>query len=508
MGTRMDTLFPAGNLADFLAAGDASQRLLGAFQSAASERWITRADLCGLAMHLSQQAGFEALAAGTRVGVAAENSPEYVAACLAAWHAGLVAVPINHKLPDVMVAHAVADAGCACLFLDTTPRRNLDLTQWNLRELPGPSGPERSGAMRWAGERARSGGRDEALVLYTSGSTGMPKGVPLTHAGMLWAISKYESLRPAVAGQTIVIAAPLFHMNALFSTLLLLHLGARVALQPRFEVAEYVRAVSRHRCPMLTMVPTMLAMIAREPGLLRESDLSCVSVVLAGSAPLTDKVLAMAREVFPRAQILNTWGTTEVGPACFGPHPRGLPRPGLSVGYPIGDVEVRLTGGATSDEGVLEVRTPAVMSGYLNRPADTARRLRDGWYDTGDIMKRDAEGFYYFVGRADDMFVCSGENLYPGEIEERIESHPEVAQAAVVAVPDELRGAIPVAFVVPKPRAELSEDAVKRFTLERGPVHAYPRKVFVVPALPLGGSNKVDRASLRATACAELGLEA
>src|SRR5262249_29797941 len=143
--------------------------------------------------------------------------------------------------------------------------------------------------------------------------------------------------------------------------------------------------------------------------LLATLDLTSVKAVTIGSAPLTEALVARVQAMFPNATISNGYGTTEAGPSIFEDHPRGLPRPLLSLGYPLAEVGVRLVGG-TDEEGVLHVRSPAMFSEYLNLPEVTHEKLRDGWYDTGDVMRRDAEGFYYFTGRADDMFVCGGEN--------------------------------------------------------------------------------------------------
>jgi len=486
------------SLCGFLAApGDTGRNALCAIDPQA-DRWMTLGDLQhgvrGVARYLQDQN----LSAGDRVAVIADNSPEYLTICLGAAWAGMVAVPINHRLPASTIKEVLTDAGCSYQFADRQRFRDSFVSPSRLRtcviEDAGPLGLAR--AKETGLTRPALPVADEAFVLYTSGSSGLPKGVPLSHTGFAWAISKYASLRTLVEDETVVIAAPLFHMNALFSSLLMLQLGARVAFLPRFEAQSYIQAVSKHRCPMLTVIPTMIALMAKETKLLAACDLSSVKVLLTGSAPLSEKTLDIAKLIFPCAQIMNTWGTTESGPACFGAHPSGLPRPALSVGYPIPDVGVRLAGGGSSDEGVLHVRTPAVMRGYLNRPTETASKLKDGWYDTGDIMRRDADGFYYFVGRADDMFVCAGENIYPSEVEQRIEAHPEVAQAAVVPVPDDIKGAVPVAFVVPKPDASLSEDIIRNFALKNGPAYAHPRRVFLVRELPLAGTNKIDRKAL------------
>jgi long-chain acyl-CoA synthetase len=150
--------------------------------------------------------------------------------------------------------------------------------------------------------------------------------------------------------------------------------------------------------------------------------------------------------------------------------------------------------GHEADEGVLWIRTPANMTGYINLPEKTRDVLTpEGWYISGDVFRRDDAGAYYFVGRADDMFVCGGENIYPGEVEKLLEAHPDIVQACVVPVPDEIKGAKPFAFVVCRSGASLTEDAVKRYALDNAPAYQHPRQVVFMTELPLAGTNKVDR---------------
>jgi acyl-CoA synthetase (AMP-forming)/AMP-acid ligase II len=238
--------------------------------------------------------------------------------------------------------------------------------------------------------------------------------------------------------------------------------------------------------------------MTRQPELIAKLDLSSVRAVTIGSAPLTEALIARVQAMFPNAAVSNGYGTTEAGPSIFGDHPQGVPCPPVSIGYPIPGVEVRLANG-TADEGVLQVRTPAMFSEYLNLPNITADKLHDGWYDTGDIMRRDAAGFYYFTGRADDMFVCGGENVFPGEIEKMLERHPAVLQAAVVPVPDEIKGQIPIAFVVLRDRS-LPLEELKRFSLASGPAFSHPRAFVVVDELPVASTHKLDKRPLMARA--------
>jgi hypothetical protein len=240
----------------------------------------------------------------------------------------------------------------------------------------------------------------------------------------------------------------------------------------------------------------MIARVVKEEARLAATDLGSVRRLTMGSAPQTHALWDKARAAFPGVRLVMGYGTTEHGPSTFGAHPDGLPTPDLALGYPLPGNEVRLNGGTSPDEGVLEVRCPAVMEGYANLPEVTERVLRDGWYWTGDVARRDRDGFYFFVGRADDMFVCSGENIYPGEVEALLERHPAVHQASVVPVADEERGHIPVAFIVLRPGLEASEAEIKQFALANAPPVQHPRRVSFKPELPLTGTSKIDRRAL------------
>jgi acyl-CoA synthetase (AMP-forming)/AMP-acid ligase II len=161
---------------------------------------------------------------------------------------------------------------------------------------------------------------------------------------------------------------------------------------------------------------------------------------------------------------------------------------------------VELRGGPSADEGEVFMRSPMLMEGYNNRPERTATALAGGWYRSGDIMRRDENGFFYFVGRTDDMFVVGGENVWPGEVERLLERMDGVHQAIVVPVPDEIKGALPYAFVVPQAGAEIEQAAVKAFAIANGPAYAHPRFVEFVREIPLAATNKPDRKQLIAAA--------
>lgn len=445
------------------------------------------------------------LIGGDRVGVLAENSPEYVLTVLGIQRAGLVAVPLNTRQPPETLAFIARDADLRLVFTDETHDGVLE-------NVPG----ERLGGEAWDRLSATPpvpeievDGEDVALQMYTSGSTGLPKGVLLSHAAQHFTVEAYVSgVVPTGDADRVLVAAPLYHKNASVQVKVALRAGATVVLLPRFDARAYLRAAAAHRVTTLTGVPTMFALALAERDELAALDLSSVERIAVGSAPFTEAFARRLAAAFPDAKISNGYGTTEVV-AVLGDHPRGLPRPRTSVGYVIGGVETRLVepDGAdateTADgsvEGELWVRSPGMMNGYHRLPGVTAARVVDGWYRTGDVMRRDPDGWHFFVGRVDDMFVCGGENIYPGDVEQLLERHPDVHQAAVVAVPDEVKGALPVAYVVPAKSRTVTEEELKSWTLKHGPAYAHPRAVWITAELPLAGTNKLDKPTLSARA--------
>ena len=498
----------AANLGDVFAAHAGSDRIavVDLYRPDAPETLSYRAldAACG-----AVAAGLRArgLGPGDRVAVCALNRREYLAALFGAMRAGCVPVMVNVKLPAETVRFIVADSGARLVFADggfAERRRETGIDGAPVVSFDDP-GPDGFAAMA-AGAPAPSVRPAAGAVAeqpYTSGSTGRPKGVLLDHAGQCWMVERLVASRGLTAADASAISAPLYHKNALLAVKSALAAGGRVVLFARFDAAQYVRAVEDWRLTMLTGVPTMYALVLREEALLRSTDLSSVRACSMGSAPASASLLDGLAAAFPGAALHLNYGVTEGGPILFSwTHPDGLARPRTSVGYPLDGVEIRLAGGPGPDRGTLHVRSPGVMAGYHNMPEETAKRLVDGWFDTGDVLRRDAGGWYYFVGRADDMFVTGGENVYPGVVESLLERHPEIRQAAVVAAPHALKAHVPVAFVVPRAPGAVDEEAVKRFALDNGPAYAHPRRVWLVDELPLSGTNKIDRRLLAARAAA------
>jgi len=458
----------------------------------------TRGELDAAADAFADALTREGVEPDARVAILGENCAEHLIAYMGIMRAGAVAVPVNHRLPVDTVRFILEDCAAGLCIVDRVrePLLPRGLKRIRIRG-EGADGFDAFLEGGTAPFTARGSPSGTAEILYTSGSTGRPKGVVLSHAGQLWALSVHVAAEPASAERSLIVA-PLYHMNALFNLSVCLLNGIEVVLMPRFEAAAHLKAAAEYRCTHLSGIPTMFALMARQQDLIRTLDLSSVKAVTIGSAPLTEALVARVQAMFPQATIANGYGTTEAGPSIFEEHPGGVPRPLLSLGYPLREVEVRLVGG-TADEGVLQVRSPAMFTEYLNLPAVTHEKLKDGWYDTGDVMRRDAAGFYYFTGRADDMFICGGENVFPGEVEKMLERHPAVLQAAVVPVPDEIKGEIPIAFVVLKDRSVTPEE-LKRFALESGPAFSHPRAFVVVDELPVASTHKVDKRPLMARA--------
>ena len=263
------------------------------------------------------------------------------------------------------------------------------------------------------------------------------------------------------------------------------------------------RRSNAYRVTWLTSVPTMLALVARKSATDRRPRFFIRHNVTMGSAPLTQALVDKVQAMFPKAAITNSYGTTEGGPSPFGPHPRRPAAPGHGMGYPVPGSQAELREGPGPDEGVLYMTSPMLMEGYNNLPTKTAdvmhRRLVSLRRHHAARRKR----FFYFVGRADDMFVVGGENVWPGEVEKLIERMAGVHQAAVVPVPDEIKGALPFAFVVRQPGSTASEAEIKAFAIANGPAFAHPRFVEFCDVIPLAATNKPDRKRLTAMAEAQ-----
>jgi acyl-CoA synthetase (AMP-forming)/AMP-acid ligase II len=461
-------------------------------------REISYAALDATANTVARALALRGLERGDRVAILSANCAEYLAACFGIMRAGLVAVPVNYRFPPKMIDFVLSDAGAKLVFCDGDRRAHCP---------PGISTVcfDDAGAIGF--DQCTDPGiftevmpkaNEPAMFLYTSGSTGAPKGVVLSHQGHIWVVETRLAERD-LSRQRYLIAAPLYHMNALANAQLAVAGYSTIVLLPSFTARRYIEAIGRYRCTWLTAVPPMIAMMLREVELLAATDLSSVEFVRMGSAPVSQSLMSSLRRTLPQAAITNAYGTTEGGPVVFGSHPGGLSTPDMSVGFPHPKIQVRLVAGdeRNADEGVLEIKCPAIMLGYHNRPDIPTPITADGFYITGDVFRLDENGFHYFIGRTDEMFNSGGENIYPSDVERMLERHGDVSQAAVVPVDDDIKGQKPVAFIIPKAGRHPSEDDIRQFALTNGPAYQHPRFVWIVDKLPLASTNKIDRGALR-----------
>lgn len=486
---------PSGNLGAFRTALHHSQQVAfitpqpdGQEQAITFEQLNQRADAFGLSL---QQFAWPT---GSRVAILARNSIDYIVSLLGIMRAGLVAVPINFRFPAATIEHILADSDSQLLLGDEDQLSRVHTTCPQISFGREFIHPPQTGSFSCFDPDPQ----DLALLLYTSGSTGIPKGVRLTHSSHRWVVETRRSAQE-LHHERVLIAAPFYHMNALALALLTLASQVTTILLPQFEAEAYVAAISRHRCSWLTAVPPMLAMILQDKALLEKHDLSSVRVIRMGSAPVSNSLYQLLHQWLPQVRIINAYGTTEGGPVVFAGHPQDLTTPEGAQGYPHPGVSVRLrtSHGLLGDEGVLELKSPALMQGYHQRPDVRPPFTDDGWYITGDVFRRDAQGFFWFIGRHDDMFVCGGENIWPGEVEKLLERHPQVQQACVIGIEDAIKGHKPVAWIIPKSGEKISTQGLKQWALEYGPAYLHPRHIWFTDSFPLAGTNKVDRRELR-----------
>ena len=438
---------------------------------------------------------------GDRIGVYCSNRLEFLEVFYGAMRAGVVPVMMGILQPKDTIAWIVEQTGL----------RLVSCERARAKTLPGDTPAVLVDSDDAAGLAAfkRPGPLDPfvpeydstAFIAYTSGSTGRPKGALLSHRAHSWVAKTISQDRDFSPADTMIVAAPLYHKHAMNSIKCVLYGGSTVVLLPKFDAKAYVSAINRYRPTIVSGVPTIFAMILQQRALLEGNDYSCVRLATMGGAPASDQLIDSVAELFPNASINLIFGITETSAALFGNHREGLARPRHSIGYPIAGNEFRLVGGESDAFGTLFVRSPGLMSGYLNNPEETARRIdAEGWYNTGDILRRDALGWLYFVGRSDDMFTSSGHNIYPAEVELVLERHADIEQAVVVPAPHELKHTVPYAFVVKRAGSRLDERVVQDHVLHNAPPYQYPRRVVFLERLPMTNVGKIDRRALEAEA--------
>ena len=448
---------------------------------------------------------------GDRVAIGIGNRFEFVEIMFGAMRCGAVPVPLNFKLSVESLTHIVSDSNCQVAFVDSDAAGRAAEVAEKVGTQRGweVGAPARTGWLDYAGALAGCAAtfdppaldaRHPAFQPYTSGSTGLPKGVVLDHEGQLWWLRCLRRHWPSAPENRALAAVPLYHKNAMAGAVKpLLQAGGSVVIQPGFEPRAFLRALSEHRCTQVGAVPAVFTILLDHMDLIRSLDFSALTRITLGSAPVQPELLDAVERAFD-VQVGESYGLTEGGPVMLGPPLDGSPVPRGSCGVPWPEGEVRLMNAGVEhpSDGELWVRNPGVTTGYHNLPAVNAARIRDGWLATGDLFHRDEGGFYHFRGRTDDMFNSGGENIYPKEVEDLLLAHPDVLDAAVVPVPHAVKGEVPAAMVALASGSNVGAGDLKAFALERGPAYAHPRRVAIVDALPLTGVGKVDRAAVAA----------
>ncbi len=439
---------------------------------------------------------------GDRVAYLGPNHPAFVETMFATYAAGGVFVPLNFRLTAPEIDYQLADSGARALVYGPECAATVAASRQPLELVAGHAEYQ-----EWLAEGVDAALDlpttldDLACILYTSGTTGRPKGAVLTHGNVVW--NTYNVLVGIdVAGDEVTLtSAPLFHVAALNQCLLPTFIkGGCSVIMPAWDVEQCFDLIERHRVTWMFGVTTMFAGLCRSPRF-ASADLSSVRTLMAGGAAVPSALIRTYQE--RGLTFCQGYGMTETAPgATFLEAPESLGNVG-SAGVEVFFTEVRcvrpdLTPTAPDEPGEVQVRGPNVTPGYWRDPRATAQAFTDdGWIRTGDIAMVDAGGHYRIVDRLKDMFVSGGENVYPAEVEAAIFEHPAVAEAAVVGVPDRTWGEVGRAFVVLAPGSALTVDSLRDFLSDRLARYKIPKYLDIMPELPRTGSNKVRKAPLR-----------
>ncbi len=485
---------------------------------------------------------------GDRVGLVVPNSPAYVIAFFGIQRAGGIVVQTNPLYTPRELAKLYVDAGatvvvCLDLFLpkileakSETPvrhvivadvkdylppalaalypiRRRSDLKKaghWPFAVPKVPWIETFRDAVRTAPERGREPQTVDpdgvAVLQYTGGTTGTPKGAMLTHRTLIANACQCAAWVPGTerGQERTLIAIPLFHIYGLMAGLMVsLRLAATMLLVPDpRDLDHLLKVIDRERPTLFPAVPTLYVALMAHPRL-RRVNMKGIQTCLSGAAPLPLEV-RRRWEALTGGRLVEGYGLTEASTVvCANPLAKdGLVKEGVGIPFPDTDVRIVDLETATRDlpigeAGELLVRGPQVMRGYWNQPEETAETLRDGWLHTGDIARMDEDGYLYIVERKKDLIIASGFNVYPREVEEVLYMHPAVQEAAVIGVPDPYRGETVKAFVVLKPGATATDQEIIAFCRERLASFRRPRQVEFRTELPKSQIGKILRRTLR-----------
>jgi len=450
---------------------------------------------------------------GERIAVLSANRPEYVVIVFAAALDGLVVVPLNWRQSPDELAYQLAHCGARWLVtedaLEALAREALArapgaelVSIEELADIGGPTAAGRGTATGGCG--AGPAGVEDAtplFVFYTSGTTGRPKGALLSHANVFWTNLSFDRMAEVTADDVVLQVLPQFHVGGWnCQPLLAWWKGATVVLEHTFDASSVLDLVQERRVTTMMGVPAIYQFLATHERF-DATDLTSLRYVLVGGAPMPGTLLRRWQDRGVR--ILQGYGLTEASPnvLCLPAEDAaghlgwaGKPYPHVDVGLSDPLTGALLDGPAT---GELVVRGPNVFLGYWQDEEATALATRGGWLRTGDVAERDGEGFYRIRDRLKDMYISGGENVYPAEIETVLAAHPDIAEAAVIAVRDDRWGEAGLAVVVRAGGSSLGAEEVRAWCAGRLGSYKVPRAVRFADALPRSATGKVDKAELR-----------
>lgn len=438
---------------------------------------------------------------GDRVAIAMGNVPQFAFSYFGALRAGAVVVPINVMLTQDEVAHVLEDSGARIVVVapgaaDVAEQAasSLDVKVFSASNW---------GDLPEAGDVEVDRSDDDLAVLaYTSGTTGEPKGAMLTHGNLLANLEQQRQARKdeITGDDVLLLALPLFHIFGLNVTLGQLVLNAATGvLVDRFDPIAALKTIQEHGVTVVFGAPTMYLAWLETPGA-EQYDVSSVRWAVSGAAPLPAETVGRFKEVFG-IDIFEGYGLTETAPTVTTNRVADAPRAG-SIGKPVPGIDLRLVDEdgndvELGDPGEIVIRGPNVFKGYWNRPDETERAFRDGWFRTGDVAVRDEDGYLYIVDRKRDLIIVSGFNVFPNEVETALLANPKVAEAAVVGEAHPYTGETVKAFVRLVPGEVADEQDLISDARSRLARFKSPTSVEIVDELPRLPTGKVLRRALR-----------
>jgi len=436
---------------------------------------------------------------GDRVGLVFPNVPAYPILFYGALLAGAVVVPMNPLLKAREVEYYLNDSGMKVVYGwdgggDVVPTAASAVGITGV--VVPATGPTDLGGTPFA-EPVERADDDTAVILYTSGTTGQPKGAELTHHNLVSnAATTSDTLIEIGPDDVIMGCLPLFHVFGLTCGLnAAVKAGSTLTLIPRFDPAKALQVVARDKVTVFEGVPTMYAAMLHSPDA-GSADMSSLRTCITGGSAMPVEILRNFESTFG-CEVFEGYGLSETAPVASFNQPGRERKPG-TIGFPVRGCEMRVVNDDGEDvpdgePGEIAIRGENVMKGYWNRPDATAEAIPDGWFRTGDIATRDADGYYTIVDRKKDLIIRGGYNVYPREVEEALYEHPAVAEAAVIGIKHADLGEEIGAAVALKPDASADPEELKAFVKERLAAYKYPRNVWLVDALPKGPTGKILR---------------